>query len=73
MPEFFSKNMVFCLHHFTADLFTNKAQFERLNLYWTIFDPAVMSQHTSNCFYNVFTTALTVITDHLICIYAFLT
>ncbi len=28
VPEFVSKKLVFCSLHFTADLFTNKAQFE---------------------------------------------
>ncbi len=64
--------------HFTVDSFTNKAQFdtgfsERLKLkddaVLTILDLKVMLQHTSvsNCFHDVVTIALSVITDHLIC------
>ncbi len=66
-----SKNLVLCSLHFTADSFTNKAQFdmrfsERLKLkddaVPTILDPTVMSQNTSvrNCFYYVITIALSV-------------
>uniref|UniRef100_A0A671LYR6 THAP-type domain-containing protein n=1 Tax=Sinocyclocheilus anshuiensis TaxID=1608454 RepID=A0A671LYR6_9TELE len=72
VPDHVSKNLVLCSLHFTADSFTNKAQFdaefsERLKLkddaVPTILDPTVMSHHVSNCFYNVFTIALSVITD----------
>ncbi len=55
-PDHISKNLVFCSLHFTADSFTNKAQFdavfsERVKLkddaVPTILDLTVMLQHTS--------------------------
>ncbi len=62
VPDRVSKNSVLCSFHFTADLFTNKTQFdagfsERLKLkddaVPTLFDPTVIAKHTgvSNCFY----------------------
>ncbi len=77
-PDCVIKNLVLCLRHFTADLFTNKAQFdsgfsERLkvkdNAVLNILDPTVMLHHTSvrNCFHYVVPIALSVITDRLIC------
>ncbi len=56
VPDHVSKNLFLRSLHFTADLFTNKAQFnagfsERLKLkddaVPNISDPTVMSQHTS--------------------------
>ncbi len=80
VPDGICKNLVLCSLHFTADSFTNKTHFdtgfsERLK----IKDDAVlnildlMSHHTSvsNCFYNVVTIALSVITDNLKCICVF--
>ncbi len=71
VPDSISKNLVLCSFHFSADLFTNKAQFdagfsERLKLkddaVLTILDPTVMSQYKSlsNCFYYVVSIALSV-------------
>ncbi len=69
------KNLVLCSLHFTADLFTNKEQFDagflKLKLKYavpTILDLTVMSKNTSvsNCFHYVITIALSVITDSLI-------
>ncbi len=51
-----SKNLVLCLLHFTADSFTNMAQFNAVfserqklkdNAMPTILDPTIMSHHTS--------------------------
>ncbi len=89
VPDHVGKNLVLCSLNFTADLFTNKAQFdagfsERLKLKEsavpTILDLTVMSQQTSvsNCFYYMVTITLFLLPDHLIQqyvlnIYVFLT
>ncbi len=80
VPDGICKNLVLCSLHFTADSFTNKTHFdtgfsERLKIKYdavlNILD--LMSHHTSvsNCFYNVVTIALSVITDNLKCICVF--
>ncbi len=75
MPDHFSKNLVLCTLHFTADSFTNKAQFntgfsERLKLnddaLSTILNLTVTSHQMCYCYYVV-TIALSVIKDSLIC------
>ncbi len=70
------KNLVLCLHNFTADSFTNKAWFnmgfsERLKLkdddVMIILDPMTHHTSASNCFHYVVIIALSVITDRFIC------
>ncbi len=74
-PDHVSKKSVFCSLHFTADSFSNKAQFDvgfsRLKLkddvVLTILDPMWHHTSVSNCFYYVITIALSLLTDRLIC------
>ncbi len=62
VPDCVSNNLVLCSLHFTADLFTNKAQFEvlfsqRLKLkddaVPTILDSTIMLHHTVLCSFKM--------------------
>ncbi len=70
-PDRISKKSVFCSLHFTADSFTNKAQFD-VGFSMTILDPMWHHTSVSNCFYYVITIASSLLTDRLIYIELFM-